>query len=436
MKNIFKNNKYFVYIVIVFLLGSMLYGLNKLKGNEGTDKEVVNIVLPESEITQNLKELVDKFNIENQDIEIKFETYAIDYINVAITKIVNQKNIDIFEYFDRFLIDKNELQNLDDLKLDFSNIDNNSIVKFNNEPIGVRYGNSVPKMVINKDIIEKAGIKDFSGINSFDELIDIATKIKNNVPGVMPIGLSSASISDMLMMFGPSSAMESDVYSTFWNYKKGKYTFTEATETLEIYRELYNKGLINEDFNSKEFREVRDDFINEKVAITFTQSNDNGFLKKGTEDINIAVEDIPSFNNNNLNKRYYDSNSRILVVRNYDKEVDNLDIAEPNVKNHKEAVKKVYEWLNSEDVKNQIMKSDIELEFSASNNGKNFKFENLDPSPFISIDKNIIRDTFTELIKGENDMNSELIKLEEEIDRRIENDDEKMEINLDLYKEQ
>lgn len=250
------------------------------------------------------------------------------------------------------------------------------------------------------------------------------------------------------MMFGTPSAMNSKVYPTFWNYEKGNYTFSEAEETLDMYRKIYNNGLINDDFNTKESIDILNDFADGKVAITFSHSYNNEFPAEDTASMDMSVQDMPVFKNSESNKRYYHPSTRIMVVRNYDKEVDALtNVKEKYIEAHKKAVKKVYEWLASEDVKNSLINSEINLvsgnkgsdssfENSKLNNTAEFGYGTLDPSTFIEIDKNIIRDKFTQLIKGNDDMNSELIKLEDTISTKIENNEETIKINLYMYKEQ
>lgn len=447
MKKIIKDNKWYVIIVAIFLLFTIGYKIYKWNNTDYIDKEVVNLVLPTSEMTNTLRELVDKFNLESKDIHINYTNYELDYINIAITKLVNQREIDIFEYFDRFLVDKDQIANLDSLDIDYSKIDNGATVKLNNDVVGIKYGSSIPKMIINKDILKKAGIENFNGINTFEELIDIANKIKENVPGVTPIGISTSSVGDNFMMVGTPSAMNSNIYSTFWNYSEGKYTFNEATETLEMYRNLYNNGLINKDFDTKISTNVLKDFTDGKVAITFNQYYNKKILVENSKDMNISIEDIPVFNSENLNKRYYYPYNKILVIRNYDKDIDLLsDVEKEEIEDHKKAVKKVYEWLMSEEVTGQLIKNDSsfvsfdkniynDVELSEFNEDTNFEHEILDPSIFISVNKYLIRNTFSELIKGSDDIESRLKELEESINREVKEDMENSKVNLDMYKE-
>ncbi|MBB6713542.1 ABC transporter substrate-binding protein [Clostridium gasigenes] len=445
MRNIIKDNKWYVTIVVAFLVFSIGYKLYKENNTNYTNKEVVNLVLQDGGITDGLIELVDEFNLKNKDVQIDFDICDKDYINVAITKLVNQRKIDIFQYFDSFLVDKEEISNLNNLNIDYSKIDNGAAVKLNNEVVGVKYGSSVPKMIINKEILYEAGIKDFNGINTYEELIDIAKKVKENVPGVTPIGISTANEEDNSMMIGMPSAMNSNIYSTFWNYKEGKYTFDETAKTLEMYRNLYENKLINEDFNIKDSKTILEDFTDKKVAITFNQYYNKDFLMENASDMDITLQNMPVFSESDLNKRYYYSDNKILVIRNYDKDI-NIE----NIDNHKKAVKEVYEWLMSDDVTSKLIESESnfasfnksnkinksKLEFSEFNENTNFEHEILDPTIFMAVNKYYIRDIFAKLIKGEDNINSELIKLEETINSEIENQKESMKVNLDMYKEQ
>lgn len=163
--NTLKKNKWLICIVIIFLFSSIVYRFYKVNSYQDINKEIVNIVLPTSEITEELKIIVEDFNLENKEIEINLEIYESDYLNVAITKIVNSRDIDIFEYFDRFLIDKDEIQNLDNLNLDYSKIDSQSIVRFNNDAIGVRYG----------EVDQNSRIM---VVRNYDKAIDSLTNIK------------------------------------------------------------------------------------------------------------------------------------------------------------------------------------------------------------------------------------------------------------------
>lgn len=447
MKNIIKDNKKYIAIIVVFLVFTIGYKVYKWNGPDNIDKEVVNLVLQDSQMTEKLKVLVDEFNLENEDIHISYNSYSKDYTNVAITSLVNQKDIDIFEYFDRFLVEKEEISKLDSLNIDYSKIDNGASVKLNNDVVGIKYGSSIPKMIINKDILEQAGIENFNGISTFDELIDIANKVKENVPGVTPIGMSTLSVEDNFMMVGMPSANNSNIYSTFWNYSEGKYTFNEALESLEMYRTIYKNGLINTDFNSKSSLDVLKDFTNGKVAITFNQYYNKRFLVDNSTDMNLSIENMPVFIKENSNKRYYYPYNKILVIRNYDKDLERLsNIEREELDYHKKAVKEVYEWLLSEEVTSSLIENDSNfatfnksadsnIKLSEFNEDSNFQHEILEPSIFMSPNKYLIRDTFTSIIKGDNDIISELSKLEESINMEIEEDRENLKVDLDMYKE-
>lgn len=451
MRNILKNNKFYVGIVVVFLVFTMGYWIHKRGKTINVDKEIVYLVLQDSSITNELREQVNKFNEKNKDIEIDYKSFgSSDYINIAITRLVNQRDIDIFEYFDSFLVDKKEISTLDSVGIDYSAIDDGANLNFNNEVVGVKYASSIPKMIINEDILNQAGIEDFKGINTFEDLMSVAKQIKENVPGVTPIGISTKSAEDNFMMFGMPSAMNSDVYPTFWNHSRGKYTFSEAAQSLEMYRTLYKEGLINNNFNEKNDKAIQKEFVEGKVAITFNQYYNKDFFVKNGGNMNIEIEDMPVFNKKDLNQRYYYSYNKMMVVRNYDKDNEELsDEEKEDTEEHKKAVKVVYEWLISDEVTGELIKTDSNFatfnkgnkgkesgnSFSGLNDDTNFKHTVLDPTVFLSMNKYLVRDTFTSLIKGDNDISSELIKLEKSINAAIEEEKDSLKVNLDMYKE-
>lgn len=447
MVDILKRNKKYVALVIIFCVFSIGYGIYKINTKEKIDKEIVTIVLQKGDMSKNLQYLIDDFHKENEDIEIKVEGYARDYPNVAVTKLVNQREIDIFEYFDNFLVNKEQISTLDSLNIDYSNVNNGADLNFNNEVIGIKYGSRVGKMIINMDIIEQAGIENLEEIKTFEELEKVAREIKNNVPSVTPIGLSMLNRVYSDMLIGMPSAMNSEIYSTFWNYNKGKYTFTEAEEILEIYREFYKDGLINTDFEKLEAKAILQEFIDGNVAITFTEFYNKQFLIQNASDMNMKILDMPTTNIDGENKRYYYPDNRILVVRNYDLGIESLSEEEKkDIDTHKRAVEKVYEWLLTEEITSELIDSDSNIatfnetyegyvKFPELTDYTGVEHEVLDPSLFMNVDRIHIKEAFEKIIKSDDDINKALIDLEKNIDERIEIGKKDLKVDLDLYKE-
>ena len=208
MKKFIKSNIIFLLIVVMFLVSAGGYYAYKLETTDKTmeGKEKVVLFLRNNEITKGLPKIVEEFNKNNKDIFIKLEFSDVDYNNVVITKLANERNIDILEYMGKTQIEKEMLQPLDNIGIDYSNVNTGSLLKFNDDVIGIKYGSAVPKLMYNDTLLASAGLKPYVKPATLDDLIVMLEEIKEKVPGVIPLNISIANIHDLFSLLGNIAA--------------------------------------------------------------------------------------------------------------------------------------------------------------------------------------------------------------------------------------
>ena len=148
------------------------------------------------------------------------------------------------------MLEKNFIQPLSNLNIDLSNVNDNSILLYNDEIIGVKYGSAMPKLMYNNELLVKSGIAEDYIPTTLDELIDMLEKIKSTFPNIVPLDLSLTYIHDLFSVLGTASTSENSTYPTFWNYKTGEYDYSGLAVVLEKFKEMYDKNLINLDFDT------------------------------------------------------------------------------------------------------------------------------------------------------------------------------------------
>ncbi|MBU5485493.1 extracellular solute-binding protein [Clostridium sp. MSJ-11] len=424
-----KNKKFLFYtgLVIILLVFSTIYRVKFYKSYsddkaqlppELKDKTIIRLWMKKSIISPTRSYQIEKFNNENKDnIHIIFSEYKEDYYNALRTTLASGYGPDIFEYGYTTLIKNNQIADLNSLGLDLKDVDKTSVISYKDMPIGVKLMENNAKLIWNKDLLKKAGLDPNKGPTTWEELIDYSMKIKKAFPEVTPFAFSIKEYEDMKTVIGQPSISKGSIYSTFWDYKKGEYNFNYAKDILNIYNKLYSSSLIDEDFDKKSKNQLRSEFYRGEIAMMISTFEDKGYFSNILPlSFETGIKDIIQVDGENKNKYYYTQNLNFLVV--------NSESIKDEKK--KEGIKKVYEFLLSEEVnreiletrnalpvnlKNKSVKNDIYKEY---NETANYHNETYDPTLFLSRNSRQEINVVLEAIKGSRSVDSAIEELNKE----------------------
>ncbi|MCD2502382.1 ABC transporter substrate-binding protein [Clostridium sp. NSJ-145] len=450
MKSFIKKNKFFLASILLLCIAAIAYKYYKIGNSKNIKyegKEVVSIFLKNDEITKGLPQLVEEYNETSDDIYIKLEFADTDYNNVVFTKLANEVGADIIQYMSTTLIDKEFIQPLDNLNVNYSNIDESYLLKLNNDVIGIKYGVSIPKLMYNDNIVKDIGLTQKP--ETLDELISVLEKIKDKNPEIIPLDITIANIHNLFSFIGNIASSDYTTYPTFWNYNSGRYDYNNLSIVIDKFKYMYNNNLINIDFDTKTQEAVYSDFQNEKSAITVVTSSKKYSVVDRTFNMNVSFSNIPVLKNGDEKKRYYGTSQRVLVLANNARDKEKLSLeSKERLERHEKAVSEVFNWLLSKDVTSYLEKMDANYAAFASidygengvyyemNNDKNFYQLKNDPTELLAGNSKLIQDTVYAMIKGEIDINAGIEKLNLELNDFILNNERNKIVDLDMYKEQ
>lgn len=448
MKAFFKEHKAFFTLILFFIVSACIFRAYKIFNVEEVkkNKEIVHVVFREDEISKGITKLVDDFNKGHNEIYIDLELYNKDYDNVAVNKMANETKIDIMNYMGKTQLEKEFIRTLDSIGIDYSIAGDGEVLKYNDDVIGVKYGSSMPKLMFNNDILVKAGLDPNKKPETLNELLDMARVIKEKVPGVTPLEFATGSVHDLFSMFGTPAVSLNSIYPTFWNYKIGAYDYESLKPVVEVYKTMYNEGLINSDFDSKTDEDLLVDFIDGKSAISLTNYFKKYSVKNRTEGMNVSFSDVPVYDKNNKT-RYYHTYNRILVIaNNYNRSTDEQKVVTDEMIKHNEAVKVVYEWLISKDTINYLVQYDYNFATFGENHFKNniydglnvntgYTFAEKDPTEIFVGNSTIIREAITNIIKGKVEVEEGVDKLSQDNNNFINNHERNKNVDVEKYKE-
>ena len=205
----------------------------------------------------------------------------------------------------------------------------------------------------------------------------------------------------MKAVIGEPSLIDGTIYTSFWDYKQGKYDFSASKRILEVYKKMYDLGIIPEDFMEKDKKQVRRDFYFKESAMYLSTFEDkNNFYNAQPLDFPIGVEDIPKFNINDKAVRHYVDPFTYIVVNKETKE--------------KDSVEKFLQWIVSDQVNREIMQlnkglpllldnKDVNLgenPLNKYNDSDNYVVEKYDPTVFITYSQTGTLDEIYSAITG------------------------------------
>lgn len=415
MRKYLGNRMGILFIIAMLLAVSVLFNINLRKktvslSSKTTGKTVVNMWLKASQTGTTLLYQVNKYNDENTDnIFINLKIYKEDYNNLLTTSMACNDGPDIFQYTSYDLIKNNHILDLSKLSIDKSIIGSRDYIYYNTEPVGTKYTDDTVKLFVNKDLLKKAGIEN-PKINCWQDVLDICKEIKQSNPKIIPFGFQYNNYESLKGSFGVPSEGNNNIYSSFYNYKTGKYDYSQMKNILDIYADMYQNGYISKDFNELNVDKLRYDFYSGNTAIMIGSYLDKSLFSTNLSlFFNVGIYDVPSAAGSKAENFSISANNFMCV---------NKD-AETSGK--LAAIKKVYSWFFSQDNLTQLFKTKQALPSILENRDNaedvynifntKLKDEEYDPSPFIPLDILKIKDLINDSIKNRGNLNKNLDKI-------------------------
>ncbi len=414
--------KFKVYIVLVLVFIGMAYAYKfklvedariMVKNDENAGKTTVSVWLKDSTEVETRRNQIERYNDENKDnIFINLKVEGKSYDNLLKTALATSDKPDIFEYGYSDLYKYDRIMDMEQFGLDIDKIGKENFLYYKKKPMGVKIlGNNV-KLVWNKEMLEGAGIDPESEPKTFDELLNYGIKIKKAYPDVVPFEFPATTIGELQISIGEMSVNKGSIYTTFWDYKTGRYNFDYSKDILNIYSKMYSLGLIDKDFADKDKGNVRRDFASKKTAMIISTFEDKNYFDNVMPlDFPMGISSLPKIDLNDSEDYFYTENYSCLVVNS---DVENKD---------KAAIRKVYEFFLQPDINNQVLATkkalpifiDKKLQendvYKEYNNDKNFRNELFDPTSFISYKEKVTRQLFYEAIRGKQKVDIVIKKL-------------------------
>lgn len=417
-------------ILVVVLVVSAIYrvGFYKSYANEKEslplelrDKTIVRLWMKKNIISPTRSYQIEKFNKENKDnIHIIFTEYKEDYYNAIRTTLASGHGPDIFEYGFTTLMKNNQIASLDEIGFDKSKVNESNIVTYKHMPIGVKLMETNVKFVWNKEMFKKAGLDPEKPPRTWNDVIQYSLQIKKKFPNSIPFAFPIKEYEDLKVAIGEPSANEGNIYTTFWDYKSGKYDFNYAKNILNTYSQMYKLNLIDKNFDKKSRNQLRSEFYRQDIAMMLSTYEDKGYFSNIVPlSFDMGVKDVIQTNNKKDNVYYYVQDMNFLVV-NKDSIQDKKKV---------DAINKVYEYLLSEGINKEVLqtrnalpvnlketkcKNDIYTEY---NNVSKFRNESYDPTIFLSRNSSYEIGAVIDSIKGKITVNSSIDKLNKQYDK-------------------
>lgn len=389
-------------IIVIALIGmSIAYRASIFKGlirddvlNKADGRKVIQVAFKESYYADNVKKSVEEFNKNSKDIYIDFKSYGDDYFNLLRLNMLTHKKPDIFQFGFYDFLRNDELYTLHELGVDSNKIGVDNLFYYKGDSVGVKISGETVKLLWNKSMLKKAGL--VRAPETWQELIDYSIKIKEAFPNVTPFEFPCEKFADVRVSVGENSLNNGSIYTSFWNYKEGKYDFSPSKDILLVYKDMYSKGLISKDFSKKTGEMVLDDFKNEKTAFIISTYSD----KKSLTDLEeIGVSPLPVFEGQTRSYYYVEDINSLVASKNSD---------------NKDEVFKVYSWLINSAFENTFEILKYKTAASSLNeydNNRDFKYEKLDPTGSFDYDYKLVWELFCGVIEGTEDVDDVINKL-------------------------
>lgn len=385
----------FTVFVVAFVTASVIYreyfkeNLQDPKLPKLSDgKKVVTVWVKDDIWAGMAKKDADKYNVENKDnIYIDFHYYSHDYYNMLRISMLSKNKPDIYQFGFYDYLENHQIYSLNELGVNTNSINKNDIFYYNNDAVGIKvFGDNV-KLAWNKNLLKSCGINPDIKINTWAELINICKIIKQKKPDIIPLEFPASNFYELKISVGENCLSNKSIYTSFWDYKKGKYDFDNAKEMLDIYSSMYKMNLIPEKFDAYDKIKVRNDFSAQKTAfIISTYTDKSYFLKTASFTFNAGISDLPLINSSDVHKYYFTGNLDTFVVNNSYKDISTAG--------------KVYTWLADEYEKDIAGYKKSSTGLSGYENSDNFTFEEKDPTDSLRMNFVKANQIFYDAIKG------------------------------------
>lgn len=400
MKNRGRLKKYSIFIAALLIL-SLAYRIFIFNDRvlvsdaekKAAGRSIVTIGLKNSYYIGHIKEKVAQFNNTSKDAYIDLQVFKHDYYNLMKIMMLTKNKPDIsqFSFYDH--IKNGQLYNLNELNVNTKSVGDERTFYYKNIPMGVKIAGSTVKFVWNTDVFKACGLDPNRGPQTWQEVIEYSKRIKAKFPNMVPFEFPAGNFGDIRLSVGENSLDKKSIYTSFWDYRNGKYDFSSAKNILMMYKEMYNMGLLAKNFNTRDRITVRNDFIEGKTAMMISPYEDKvAFLTGAPINFIPGVSELPVLYNGQSRNYYYVEDINILV-------------ASKNAQNS-EAVKKVYNWfINdalSSDNKFNILKygTGRVAELDKYDKNDNFKYEKKDPTGSFDYNYTKVQELFCKVIDG------------------------------------
>lgn len=391
-----------VFLVVSLLLRVTLTRIERSKSpypELADGKSVVTLWLKESYYSESVKEIVDKYNLENNDnIYIDYHSYGADYFNLLRLAMMTRDEPDIFQFGFYDFLKNEELFTLDDIGIDYTKASDDNVFYYKGKPMGVKVAGNTVKFIWNKDMFKQAGLDPEKGPRNWDEVIKYARVLKEKLPQVTPFEFPAAGFYDLKVSIGETSVNQGDIYTSFWDYKNGKYDYSYSKEMLQIYNKMYSEGLISKNFTSIDKKKIREDFFYKRTAMAISVYEDKTyFLTNRFLDFDMGVKPLPKLHGADDEEYYFVEDVNCLVANKTDENVD--------------AIKKVYQWfldvcLNNEEIDILKFKSEYYKVYEEFDLHDNFTYEKKDPTATLGFNQSTVNNYFYDAIRGRRTVDS------------------------------
>ena len=200
---------------------------------------------------------------------------------------------------------------------------------------------------------------------------------------------------------------------------------------------MYKLNYIDENFDKKSRNQLRTEFYQNNIAMMISTFEDKGYFSNILPlNFDMGVEDLLQVNNNKNNIYYYVQNMNFLVVNNESVKDENK----------KFAIKKVYEYLLSEDVNREVLRTRSALPVNVKDTKVNkdiydeynkidkYKNEDYDPTIFLSRNSSLEINLILDAIKGDKTIDESIKGLNEQYDNYFKFAEEKENFDFKYYK--
>lgn len=425
MKKYVRNKIEMLIVIAILITISVNFNINMKKTAnyiepQQVGKNVVNIWLKASQITTIIRYQVNNFNDDNKDnIYINLNVYDKDYDNLLTTAMASGKGPDIFQYTNYDIVKNNYALDLRKLHIDDKIIGKEDYIYYNDIPIGSKFTDNKAMLIINKNIFDKNNIK-ISKISTWQDVLNICERLKERNLKITPFGFRYNSFEAFETSFGVPSQGSNNIYSTFYNYKLGKYDYNQMKNILNTYAYMYKQGYIAKDFEKITEDKLRYDFYSGNVAFIIGSFEDKSFFSTSIAlPFDIEIFDVPSATGTSTEKFNISQNNFVCVnssVLTTDKMY---------------AVNKVYSWFFNKSNLKQL--SGTKQVIASVLNGNIGKDENKDPTPFIPLDSTNITKLIEDSIKNKENINQNLTKIVKITDDNFKLRVQENNINIDEY---